>query len=405
MLTVASAAAALPYKDYYERFPPKSSERRRVAVAMALDFEGSDRRIPEIDLLDGFLLTHFKNLSGVEHVPRTFSGNAKDLMSELRAMEVDDLVTILITKIKAPDTQVKQADRYDVQGKIKLVNVKTGTVVAETDFEKANLPVVSEFGEKIDQAAGTADALAAYIASFYQGNGVLLKAQPTCTAMDAAAAAEASNQYAEAYRIYSEIIRREPAQEAALRDKRDLAKMRSGQMPLPSNPDAAATPDAPATVSRGIDYLDPAQHGKMFPVTNGSVPVRSQVSTSGFEFSVVIMTKDPRGKGGILIGGKTRNIYIALSPESSGLPAVLDITAVNNVTTRADSHPFDLPHGLFPVNKQVRLTLRYDGSTLSFQINNQDVAQPISNAALNQASIFFFAKLSTIYVQDAELSQ
>src|SRR4029079_18925820 len=102
-------------------------------------------------------------------------------------------------------------------------------------------------------------------------------------AMEAAQDAEKDSRYEDAALILGEVIRKDPAREAELRDRRDLAVLRAGRQggSVPSLGGTTASPSASTNADGssstdgmtvggaprvGTDYLDPANKGKLFPV-------------------------------------------------------------------------------------------------------------------------------------------
>lgn len=410
LMTAAAGAAATNYRDYDEKSVPKPADRRRVGVAVNMDRDAVERGSYETKLLQGLLLARFWDVPSMEFVPRGYFNPDRTLLAQLRALEVDDLVELTIRKLKVPSRTSakgrKPERRYVMDGTLRLVNVRTGNVVAETTLEKVILPDIGAYDDDVDAQAATFMALASHMLSYYEAQSAAVKFTPTTAALDAAEDAEQAGRHEDAALILSEIVRRDPSKEAALRDRRDLAIMRSGRSPgSAATPSAVAAPEmGGATPRSGVDYLAPENRGRLFPVSQGHVPVRQNLQAQSFAFSVGVLMKDSSARGGILVGSKTKNIYIALAPsEGAKSPPRLVVDTVNTVTGVSESYEKKLSPDALAVNRLVRLEARYDGGDLQIALDGSEVTT-IPRVLLTQSSLFLFGKLSTVYFQDARLN-
>lgn len=406
-LISAVDAAASSYRDYDSTFVPKS-DRRRVALSLVVDRNGVDRGSMETKTLHAMLLARFTGVPEFELLPRLFVNADESMLAKLRALEVDDLVELRLAKLRppvvsGPSSRSKEGSTYVLDGSIAAKNVMSGSVVAETTLERLVLPEMEAYADELDGTAATLMAITAYTLDFYQKQQALFAMTPRGNAADAAAAAESAGNWDEAALILADITRKDPTQEAALRDRRDLAAMRAGRSPAGSGTSGGATASAaapPITAPGKLDLLDPVNRGKSIPVSQGSIPVRTGITTNSWSMSVSLMMKDAGARGGILASSKTKNLYLGISPSTNEI--VLE--SQNLVTNSVESRGFPIPAGQFALNKTVRMEARYDGGFLTVNLNGTPVI-PQQKVILDNVGFFIFGKLSTVYFQDASLLQ
>lgn len=410
-LFAPDAHATITYREYQQRVVPKSPAHRRVAVAITVDRNAVERGTYETKLIQAMILAHFLDREGMEFFPRAYFNPDPTLMAELRAFEVDDLIELRLDKMKAPVVRGPERARatprvYGLDGSLSLVNVCTGNAIVQTNLEKVPLPDIDAYADDLDGQTASMIALAGFMSGYYELNAQAVNLTPTCTADAAAAAAEAAGQFEEAGLILSEMIRRQPAREAELRDRRDLAILRSGHGGgMPAAGIATPVGSLPPPRSGQVDFLAPENRGKLFPISQGHVPVRGPLTSQAFAMSVGILAKDAGAKGGILIGSKTRSVYIGLAPAPPGAAnAKLFIDTQNTVTGRVDARNFNIPAESFPLNRLVRLEIRYDAGDLTISIGGRP-ATSMPKLILEQPSLFLFGKLSTVYFQDVQIAQ